>query len=126
MRIMTTFSSNVRIATALAVAVLSAAFAFPAASVQAADAEVKIDQHAFIPQHVAVKAGTTVTWINDDDVPHTVASSTKLFKSKALDTGDKFSFTFTTPGAYQYFCSVHPYMTGAIVVEPAAGGSTAQ
>jgi plastocyanin len=124
MRLMTTFSSNVRIATALAVAVLSAAF--PAASAQAADTEVKIDQHAFIPQRVAVKAGTTVTWINDDDVPHTVASSTKLFKSKALDTGDKFSFTFTTPGAYQYFCSVHPYMTGAIVVEPATGGSTAQ
>ena len=121
---MTTFSSNVRIATALAVAVLWAAF--PAASAQAADTEVKIDHHAFIPQRVAVKAGTTVTWINDDDVPHTVASSTKLFKSKALDTGDKFSFTFTTPGAYQYFCSVHPYMTGAIVVEPAAGGSTAQ
>jgi len=124
MRIMTTFSSNVRIATALAVAVLSAAF--PAASALAADTEVKIDHHAFIPQRVAVKAGTTVTWINDDDVPHTVASSTKLFKSKALDTGDKFSFTFTTPGAYQYFCSVHPYMTGAIVVEAATGGSTAQ
>ena len=126
MRIMTTFSSSVRIATALAVAVLSAAFAFPTASAQAADTEVKIDQHAFIPQRVAVKAGTTVTWINDDDVPHTVASSTKLFKSKALDTGDKFSFTFTTPGAYQYFCSVHPYMTGAIVVEAATGSSAAQ
>ena len=124
MRIMTTFSSNVRIATALAVAVLSAAF--PAASAQAADTEVKIDQHAFIPQRVAVKAGTTVTWINDDDVPHTVASSAKLFKSKALDTGDKFSFTFTIPGAYQYFCSVHPYMTGAIVVEAATGSSATQ
>ena len=124
MRIMTTFSNNVRIATALAVAVLSAAF--PAASALAADTEVKIDHHAFIPQRVAVKAGTTVTWINDDDVPHTVASSTKLFKSKALDTGDKFSFTFTTPGAYQYFCSVHPYMTGAIVVEAATGSSATQ
>lgn len=124
MRIMTTFSSNVRIATALAVAVLSAAF--PAASALAADTEVKIDHHAFIPQRVAVKAGTTVTWINDDDVPHTVASSAKLFKSKALDTGDKFSFTFTTPGAYQYFCSVHPYMTGAIVVEAATGSSATQ
>ena len=122
----TTITRKVYVATALAVAVLLPAFAFPAASAQAADTEVKIDQHAFIPQRVAVKAGTTVTWINDDDVPHTVASSTKLFKSKALDTGDKFSFTFTTPGAYQYFCSVHPYMTGAIVVEPAAGGSTAQ
>ena len=79
--------------------------------------EVKIDNFAFTPQRVTVKAGTTVTWINDDDIPHTVASSTKLFKSKALDTDDKFSFTFTTPGAYEYFCSVHPYMTGTIVVE---------
>jgi plastocyanin len=123
---MTTFSSNVRIVTALAAAVLSTAFAFHAVSAQAADTQVKIDQHTFIPQRVTVKAGTTVAWINDDDVPHTVASSTKLFKSKALDTSDKFSFTFTTPGAYQYFCSVHPYMTGAIVVEAATGSSTAQ
>jgi plastocyanin len=126
MRIMTIFSSNVRIATALAVAVLSAGFTFSTASAQAVDTEVKIDQHAFIPQRVSVKAGTTVTWINDDDVPHTVTSSTKLFKSKALDTGDKFSFTFTTPGAYQYFCSVHPYMTGAIVVEAATRSSAVQ
>jgi plastocyanin len=123
---MTTFSSNLRIATALTVAVLSAASAFRAAPVRAADIEVKIDQYAFIPQRITVKAGTTVTWINDDDVPHTVASSTKLFKSTALDTGDKFSFTFTTSGAYQYFCSVHPYMTGAIVVEAATGSSAAQ
>jgi plastocyanin len=123
---MATFVRNIWIVTAFAAAVLSAAFAFPAASAQAADTEVKIDQHAFIPQRMTVKAGTTVTWINDDDVPHTAASSTKLFKSKALDTGDKFSFTFTTPGTYQYFCSVHPYMTGAIVVEAATGSSAAQ
>ena len=122
----TTITRKVYVAAAFAAALLAVAATFPAVSAQAADTEVKIDQHAFIPQRVAVKAGTTVTWINDDDVPHTVASSAKLFKSKALDTGDKFSFTFTTPGAYQYFCSVHPYMTGAIVVEPATGGSTAQ
>jgi plastocyanin len=123
---MTTCASNVCIATALAVAVLSAACAFPAASAQAADTEVKIDQFTFAPQRITVKAGTTVTWSNDDDVPHTVASSTKLFKSKTLDTGDTFSFTFTTPGAYQYFCSVHPHMTGAIVVEAATGSSATQ
>jgi plastocyanin len=123
---MTTRARDVCIATALAVAVLSAAFAFPAASAQAADTEVKIDQYVFAPQRITVKAGTTVTWTNDDDVPHTVASSTKLFKSKTLDTGDTFSFTFTTPGAYQYFCSVHPHMTGAIVVEAATGSSAAQ
>jgi plastocyanin len=72
-----------------------------------------------------VKAGTTVTWINEDDAPHTVASSNKLFKSKALDTGDKFSFTFTTPGTYAYFCSVHPHMTGTVVVEAASGADAA-
>jgi plastocyanin len=87
---------------------------------------VDIDQFTFTPQHVTVKTGTSVTWINDDDVPHTVASSTKFFKSKALDTKDKFSFTFTTPGTYEYFCSLHPHMTGAIVVEAETGSSTAQ
>jgi plastocyanin len=125
MRIMTTIASNIRVATALAVAVLTAAIAFPAASARAAEMEVKIDNFTFAPQRLVVKAGTTITWINDDDIPHTVASSTKLFKSSALDTKDKFSFTFTTPGAYEYFCSLHPHMTGAIVVE-AATGSAAQ
>ena len=57
------------------------------------------------------------------DIPHTVASSSKLFKSKALDTGDNFSFTFTTPGTYEYFCSLHPHMAGAIVVEAATGST---
>jgi len=114
------------IATALAVAMLAVAAAFPGASAQAAGPEVDIDQFTFTPQHVTVKTGTTVTWINDDDVPHTVASSTKFFKSKALDTKDKFSFTFTTPGTYEYFCSLHPHMTGAIVVEAATGSNAAQ
>jgi len=58
--------------------------------------------------------------------PHTIASSSKPFKSKALDTGDKFSFTFTTPGTYEYFCSLHPHMTGAVVVEAATGSNAAQ
>ena len=90
-------------------------------SARAGDTEVKIDNHAFLPHRLAVKPGTAVTWINADDTPHTVASNTKLFKSKALDTDDRFSFAFTTPGVYEYFCSVHPYMTGTIVVEAAAG-----
>ena len=111
---------------ALAVAVFAAATALPAASAHAAETEVKIDNFAFAPQRVVVKAGTTVTWINDDDIPHTIASSTKLFKSNALDTEDKFSFTFTTPGAYEYFCSLHPHMTGTIVVEAATGSRAAQ
>jgi plastocyanin len=122
---MTTIASNICVATVLAVAVFAMAATFPAASAQAADMEVKIDNFAFAPQRVTVKAGTTVTWINDDDIPHTVASSTKVFKSSALDTKDKFSFTFTTPGTYEYFCSLHPHMTGAIVVEAATGTNAA-
>jgi amicyanin len=114
------------IAAALAVVMLAVAGIVPTASVQAAGPEVQIDQFTFAPQHVTVKAGTTVTWINDDDVPHTVASSAKLFKSKTLDTKDKFSFTFTTPGTYEYFCSLHPHMTGAVVVEAAIGSSATQ
>jgi plastocyanin len=123
---MTKIVRNIWVAIALAAAVLAAAPTFPAASVQAADTEVNIHNFTFAPQRTTVEAGTTVTWINDDDIPHTVASSTKLFKSKPLDTEDKFSFTFTTPGSYEYFCSIHPHMTGAIVVEAATGSSAAQ
>jgi plastocyanin len=112
-----TMTRKVCVATVLAAVVLAAVVVFPAAAAQAGDTDVQIDNFTFIPQRITVKAGTTVTWTNTDDIPHTVASSTKLFKSKALDTNDKFSFTFTTPGAYEYFCSLHPHMTGAIVVE---------
>ena len=123
---MTTIASHIRVATALAVAVFAVATALPAASAHVAETEVKIDNFAFAPQRVVVKAGTTVIWINDDDIPHTVASSAKLFKSNALDTKDKFSFTFTTAGAYEYFCSLHPHMTGTIVVEAATASRAAQ
>ena len=87
----------------------------------AADASVNIDNFTFGPEKLTVKAGTTVTWKNEDDIPHTVASSTKAFKSHALDTDDTFSFTFTTPGTYEYSCSLHPHMVGTVVVEPADG-----
>ena len=113
-------------ATALAAALLTAVVSFPAASAQTTATEVNIDNFAFAPQRLTVKAGTTVTWTNEDDIPHTVTSSKKVFRSKALDTNDKFSFTFTTPGEYEYFCSLHPHMTGAIVVETTTGGATAR
>jgi len=93
----------------------------PGLTVSAADqmrpAAVKIDNFSFGPATLTVAAGTTVTWTNNDDVPHTVVSDEKLFKSKALDTDDKFSFTFTKPGTYNYFCSVHPKMTAKVVVQ---------
>jgi len=84
----------------------------------AEDAQVKIDNFTFTPPSLTVKAGTTVTWRNEDDIPHTIASSVRAFKSKALDTDDSFSFPLTEPGSYDYFCSLHPHMTGKIVVEP--------
>jgi amicyanin len=92
----------------------------------AADAEVMIDNFTFSPQTLTIKAGTKVTWTNRDDIPHTVASTTKAFKSPALDTDDTYSFTFTTAGNYEYFCSLHPHMTGTVVVEPAAGSAPSQ
>jgi plastocyanin len=91
-----------------------------------AEMEVKIDNFTFNPPRLTVKAGTTVKWLNDDDIPHTVVSSSKTFKSHALDTLDQFSFTFETPGLYEYFCSLHPHMTGTIVVEATTGSSGAQ
>jgi plastocyanin len=123
---MTALATHIRAATALAVATFTMAAVFPAASAQAAETLVQIDQFIFAPQRVSVKAGTTVTWVNDDDIPHVVVASNKLFKSKTLDTNDKFSFTFTTPGTYEYFCSLHPHMTGTIVVEAATGSNAAQ
>jgi plastocyanin len=81
---------------------------------------VSIDNFTFGPQTLTVKAGTTVTWTNKDDIPHGIASANNGFaKSRALDTDDSYSFTFTTPGTYQYFCYIHPHMTGTIVVEAA-------
>ena len=86
---------------------------------------VSIDNFTFTPQTLTVKPGTTVTWTNKDDIPHGVASANNTFsKSKALDTDDSYSFTFTTPGTYQYFCYIHPHMTGTIVVEGATGSSS--
>jgi plastocyanin len=89
---------------------------------RAEDANVKISNFTFSPRQLTVKAGATVTWTNEDDIPHTVVSPPKI-RSQPLDTDDKFSFTFTTPGTYTYFCSLHPHMTGTIVVEAATGGN---
>jgi plastocyanin len=104
---------------------LLAGVAVMAAPVRAKDTEAKIENFTFVPQRLTIKAGTTVTWINADDIPHAVASTTKAFKSKVLDTNDKFSYTFTSAGVYEYFCSLHPHMTGTIVVEEATGSNSA-
>jgi plastocyanin len=85
-------------------------------SARAEDTLVNIDNFTFEPAKLTVKVGTTVTWKNRDDIPHTVVSAGK-FRSKALDTDDNYSFTFTAAGDYTYFCSLHPHMTGTIKVE---------
>jgi plastocyanin len=85
---------------------------------QAATAgEVKIDNFSFGPGTLTVPVGTTVTWTNRDDIPHTAVSTEGVFKSKVMDTDEKFSFTFSKPGNYPYFCSIHPKMTGKVVVQ---------
>lgn len=78
--------------------------------------EVRVDNFSFGPETLTVPANSTVTWVNKDDVPHVIASTDGLFKSKALDTDDKFSFTFNKAGTYSYYCSIHPKMVGKIVV----------
>jgi plastocyanin len=88
-----------------------------AAEEKNAAASIAIDNFSFTPKEITVAAGTTITWVNHDDVPHTVVSPEKKFRSKALDTDDQFSFTFTDAGTYNYFCSVHPMMTGKIIVK---------
>jgi plastocyanin len=80
-------------------------------------AEVKVDNFSFGPATLTVAVGTTVTWTNRDDIPHTIVSTEKVFKSKVLDTDEKFSFTFSKAGTYPYFCSIHPKMTGSVVVQ---------
>ena len=82
----------------------------------AAKDQIVIENFSFKPATVTVKAGTTVTWVNRDNEPHTVSDSDKLFKSGAMDTDEQFSYTFAAPGTYNYFCAIHPRMTGQIIV----------
>ncbi|OLE14075.1 MAG: amicyanin [Acidobacteria bacterium 13_1_20CM_4_56_7] len=79
--------------------------------------EVRVDNFTFGPDTLTVPVNSTVTWVNKDDVPHTIASSDRVFKSKALDTDDKYSYTFAKVGTYAYYCSIHPKMVGKIVVQ---------
>ena len=80
-------------------------------------AEVRVDNFTFGPQSLTVPVNTTVTWVNRDDIPHVIVSDDGVFRSKALDTDDKYSYTFTKAGTYPYFCGIHPKMIGKIVVQ---------
>lgn len=101
---------------ALAISTTQIALAAPP-DANAPGTEIKIDNFTFAPQTVTVKVGTKITWTNSDDIPHTVVSNDSSFKSKTLDTDEKFSFTPTKPGTYSYFCSIHPKMTATVVVQ---------
>jgi plastocyanin len=81
-----------------------------------ADQTIEIKDHLFAPENVTVAVGTKVTWINHDQDPHTVVDRSKKFNSGAMDTNDSFSYTFTEPGTYKYFCTLHPMMVGKIIV----------
>jgi plastocyanin len=79
--------------------------------------QVTIKDFMFSPTSLTVKAGSTVTWTNEDDEPHTVVSDDKLFRSGSLDTNDSFKFKFDKTGTYHFTCSIHPRMLGTIVVQ---------
>jgi plastocyanin len=83
----------------------------------ASQLQVQVDNFTFGPATLTVPVNSTVTWVNKDDLPHVIASNDGVFKSKALDTDDKFSYTFSKSGTYAYFCSIHPKMVGTIVVK---------
>jgi plastocyanin len=113
-------SAGRAVAAALALALAASPISGSAAA-QPAQVTVTIDNFTFNPGVITVPAGATVTWVNQDDIPHTVTSDDHTsFRSKPLDTGDKFSFKFTTPGTWSYFCSIHPHMVGKVIVKPAA------
>ncbi|KUM03023.1 cupredoxin family copper-binding protein [Chromobacterium subtsugae] len=102
-----------RIAAALAALLFALA---PAAWPAPATVTIDISKFAFNPKEITVAPGTRIIWTNRDDTPHTVSSRDKIFASKALDTDDKYEYTFATPGDFNYYCVVHPYMTGAVHV----------
>ena len=82
----------------------------------AQEQNITISEYAFSPAQLTVTAGTRVTWTNHDQVPHSVVEKDRKFHSAALDTNDRYSFTFTEPGTYRYFCSLHPQMIGTVIV----------
>jgi plastocyanin len=79
--------------------------------------EITIDNFTFTPPELTVAVGTTVKWVNHDDIPHNVINKDKAFRSKALDTDDSYTFTFASAGTFEYFCGLHPHMVGKVIVK---------
>ena len=97
--------------------VIGAMLAFGAVAAQDTTNVITIDNFTFSPKELTVAVGTTVKWVNHDDIPHTVVEKKTTFRSKALDTDDSYSYTFTSAGAFDYFCGLHPHMVGQIIVK---------
>jgi plastocyanin len=120
MRLSTTRRRRADWICSLAAWVMTALISFqvtPPGVAAAGKAEIKIDNFNFSPSPLKVKAGTQITWTNGDDIPHTVVGDGQAFKSKVLGRGEKFTFMAAKPGTYSYSCSIHPNMTGKLVVE---------
>jgi len=97
--------------------VIGAMLAFSAVAAQDATDVITIDNFTFTPKELTVAVGTTVKWVNHDDIPHAVVEKKTTFRSKALDTDDSYSFTFTSAGTFDYFCGLHPHMVGQVIVK---------
>lgn len=111
------FNHHAALATCLLLAATATVRADDSAS--PVTATISIDNFSFSPDTLTVKAGTTVTWVNHDDIPHTVVSADtpRLFKSPPMDTDGHYSYTFSAPGSFRYFCSIHPHMVGQVIVK---------
>ncbi len=79
--------------------------------------EVTIDNFTFAPPELTVAVGTTVKWVNHDDIPHNIVEKNKTFRSKALDTDNSYTYTFASAGTFDYFCGLHPHMVGKVIVK---------
>lgn len=106
-----------RVVVIFAMMMLASVIALTQTAVSTQPTTVTIDNFVFSPMTIEVPRGAAVTWVNKDDIPHVVASTTGKFKSRAIDTDGTFVYTFTEPGTYEYYCSVHPKMVGKIVVK---------
>jgi plastocyanin len=114
----TRFASNRALVAALLLGpVIGAMLAFGTVAAQDATNVITIDNFTFTPKELTVAVGTTVKWVNHDDIPHTVANKDKAFRSQALDTDDSYSFTFISAGTFDYFCGLHPHMVGKVIVK---------
>ena len=96
---------------------IGAMLAFGAVAAQDATNVITIDNFTFSPKELTIAVGTTVKWVNHDDIPHTIVEKKTTFRSKALDTDDSYSFTFTSAGTFDYFCGLHPHMVGQVIVK---------